>query len=155
MSIFTSWTLRKGLGDPQRSLDYTSRISSLEVTWLQRLMANLIEYLLTFLKSDENIVSGNILVFSGILGVFILVKFRLSSILVENWHTSPIDEKISAEKQVKKQVTCHCVVLTGSRLGILLLWLTYALYHYNLIGSSYINAFPVCGKIFYKLSGSF
>lgn len=65
-------------------------------------MANLIEYLLTFLKSDENIVSGNILVFSGILGVFILVKFRLSSILVENWHTSPIDEKISAEKQVKK-----------------------------------------------------
>lgn len=65
-------------------------------------MANLIEYLLTFLKSDEKIVSGNILTFSGILGVFILLSFRVSSILMENWHTGPMGRKISAEKQMKK-----------------------------------------------------
>lgn len=82
---FISWTLWKGLGDQGGSLGYTLRSSSLEITWLHSLMANLIKYLLTFLKSYEKIVSGNLLAYSGVLGIFILVKFQLSNILVENW----------------------------------------------------------------------
>lgn len=65
-------------------------------------MANLIKYLLTFLKSYEKIVSGNLLAYSGVLGIFILVKFQLSNILVENWHTGPVVGKISAEKHTEE-----------------------------------------------------
>lgn len=48
--VLISWTLWKGLGDQGGSLSYTLRSSSLEITWLHSLMANLIKYLLTFFE---------------------------------------------------------------------------------------------------------